>query len=65
MDRRAGPTRSAGRCAVPVTSGLAGPCWVVVWSFICRGVVWDVEVCCAEGTGRLILNRCEGLFIKK
>jgi hypothetical protein len=43
---------------VPTTSGLAGPCGVV-------GVVWDVDVGCVEGTGRLILNRCEGLFVKK
>jgi hypothetical protein len=29
---------------MPAASGLAGPCRVVVWSSICRGVVWDVEV---------------------
>jgi hypothetical protein len=27
--------------------------------------VLDVEVGCAEGTDRLILNICEGLFVKK
>jgi hypothetical protein len=36
--------------------GLVGPCWVIVWASICRGVVWDVEVGCAEGTDSLILN---------
>jgi hypothetical protein len=42
-------------CVVPASSGQVGPCQVVVWSSICRGVVTDM----------LILNRCEWLFIKK
>jgi hypothetical protein len=46
-------------------TALAGPCRVVVWSSICRGVVWNVKVGCVEGTGRLILNRREVLFVKK
>jgi hypothetical protein len=49
---------------VPTTSGLEDPCQVVVWSSICIGVVWNVEVGCAEETSRLILNRCERLFVK-
>jgi hypothetical protein len=27
-------------------------------------VVWNVEVGCAEETGRLTLSRCERLFVK-
>jgi hypothetical protein len=64
MTQRAGLTRSAGRCAVPAASGLAGPCRVVVWSSICRGVVWDVEVDFAKvGLGiQSIRVICFGLF---
>jgi hypothetical protein len=56
-----GLARHGQQAGVP---GLAGPSRVVVWSSICRGVVWDMEVGYAQGTDRLILNRCEGLFVK-
>jgi hypothetical protein len=45
-----GPTRSAGRSCGPRASSLAGPCRATVWASICGGLVWDVEVGCAEGT---------------
>jgi hypothetical protein len=60
-----------GRSYDPWASGLAGPCWAVVWPFICGSVVWDVEpgtvskTACHAWTGATTIGPSEPMLNRR